>query len=235
MGMEMEEASVVPPFKYWVVMLVFLVTVICVGSAFGFQTFGSGFIENMNKYNLYEIGRGGRLLYYETPMGEKMVKVDIGFDLNTTYNSTHGVAYWFEGIELPYGSTIIDGIKNIKKAKVMEMRIYDLNNTSLFERMYVEDPNSLDFRVTYGDIAGLRYIDEINGIRGNPATMAQWMTYFWDAEKKTFNYLTASPDKFTLSHMDTIVIIYDIFGGWPADCCSGGSWEYNEYEGALTR
>jgi len=234
MGMEMEE-NVVPPFKYWAMMLVFLVTVISVGSAIGFQTFGSGFIENMNKYNLYEIGRGGRLLYYETPMGEKMVKVDIGFDLNTTYNDTHGVAYWFEEIELPYGSTIIDAIQSIKKAKIMELRVYDLNNTSLFERILVEDPDSVDFKVTYGNISGMRYIDEINGIKGDPATMAQWMIYFWDAEKKTFNYLTASPDKFTLAHKDTIVIIYDIFGGWPADCCSGGSWEYNEYEGALTR
>lgn len=234
-GEKMSEDNVVPPFKYWVILLLFLVSVISVGSAIGFQTFGSGFIENMNKYNLYEIGRGGRLLYYETPMGEKMVRVDIGFDLNTTYNETHGVAYWFEGIELPYGSTIIDVIQNIHKANMTELRVYDLNNSSVFERILVQDPQSLQFAVTYGNISGMRYIDEINGIKNDPATMAQWMIYFWDAEKKTFVYLTASPDKFTPAHKDTIIILYDIFGGWPADCCSGGGWEYNEYEGSLTR
>lgn len=212
-----------------------LITIISVGSAIGFQTFGPDFIQNMNKYNLAEIGRGGRLLYYETPTGEKMVNVDIGFDLNSTYNSTHGVAYWFEGIELPYGSTIIDVIQNIHNAKTAELRVYDLNNSAKFERVKVEDMSSIAFEVTYGNISGMRYIDEINGIGQNVATQAQWMPYFWNPEANSFVYITVSLDRFVVSHKDSIIIIYDIFGGWPADCCSGGAWEYNEYEGALQR
>ncbi|MDH7555974.1 MAG: hypothetical protein ACQXXL_07395 [Candidatus Methanosuratincola sp.] len=227
--------EVVPPAKVIFLMAIGLMALIGLGGALGFQAFGQDFIENMNKYNLAEIGRGGRLVYYETPLGEKMVDVDIGFDLNTTYNSTHGVVYWFKGVELPYGATIIDAIQNIHSAKEAELRVYNLENSSIFERIPIDDFQSLEFTVTYGSISGMRYIDEINGIKNNPGLLLQWMIYFWNPEKGEFIYLTASPDKFTLSHRDTIIIIYDLFGGWPADCCSGGGWEYNEYEGALTR
>ncbi|MDI9644620.1 MAG: hypothetical protein QFX35_05315 [Candidatus Verstraetearchaeota archaeon] len=231
----MDNENVVPPAKYIFMTAACLILMISVGSAIGFHTFGQDFIQNMNKYNLAEIGRGGRLLYYETPMGEKIATVDIGFDLNSTYNSTHGVAYWFEGIDVIYGSTIIDVIQNLSKAKTVEMRVYQLNDTARFERITVKDPGSLEFRVTYGNISGMRYIEEINGIKQNVSTNAQWMPYFWNPEARSFVYITASLDRFVVSHKDSIIIIYDIFGGWPADCCSGGTWEYNEYEGALQR
>ncbi|MEN3054936.1 MAG: hypothetical protein ABC559_06120, partial [Candidatus Methanosuratincola petrocarbonis] len=73
--------EVVPPAKVIFLMAIGLMALIGLGGAVGFQAFGQDFIENMNKYNLAEIGRGGRLVYYETPLGEKMVNVDIGFDL----------------------------------------------------------------------------------------------------------------------------------------------------------
>ncbi|MBC7120341.1 MAG: hypothetical protein H5T33_01985 [Candidatus Methanosuratus sp.] len=230
MGRKMAEESVTPPFKYWLLMLVFLVTVISVGSAIGFHAFGPTFIENMNAYNLYEMGREGRRLYYETPEGEKMIKVDIGFDMNTTYNSTHGVAYWFMGIELPYGSTLMDAIENIHKAEIAEMRVYDLDDTAVFERV-IEDPQSINLEIKFSEILSIKYLDEINGTRSDPVTMAQWMTYFWNAKAQSFAYITVSSTNFELAHKDTVVIIYDIFGGWPADCCSGGAWEYDEYTG----
>ena len=140
-------------------MAIGLMSLIGIGGALGFQAFGQDFIQNMNKYNLAEIGRGGRLVYYETPLGEKMVNVDIGFDLNTTYNSTHGLVYWFKGIELPYGSTIIDAIQNIHSAKEAELRVYNLENSSIFEKIPITDFQSLEFNVTYGSISGMRYID----------------------------------------------------------------------------
>lgn len=230
----MSEENKVPPAKYIFLMAALLITIMAVGNGLAFGAIAPEFLKNWNWINMQEMGsRGERVLFAYSQNGSPIVQIDIGIDLKRPYNETHGVVYWYEDIVLPYRSTLIDALSHLGDAKYVELRIYEKANSSNFETLTDFNVSKYSLDIEYGSIGELRYVKSIEGIATDPATLTQWMIYIWNPEMKPypgFQYISYSPDKFEMIHLDSVVLIYDVFGGWPADCCSGGAWEYSSVD-----
>jgi len=221
-----KEENVVPPAKY--IFLIGLVLIAMIGgvSSFSFQSITGTFMENLAKYGRWEIGREG--MDYTG-----VIYVDVGIDMKNQFNETHGVVYWYNNIELMSGASVIDLLQNLTRAESVELRIYDLKNPSDWKAVVDKDVNKYMVDVEYGNVSGVRYIYSINGVKTVPGNLTQWMVYLWDVGTQGYNYLSVPPDKLYLTNKDSLVLLYDKFGGYPLDCCSGGSkgFEYEEYGG----
>lgn len=228
----MPQESLLPSTKFIVVLLLIQIALIGGGSALGFSGFGKSFLENLYQYSKTEMGREGTLqyIYSTTPTG--YLSVDLGVDMKTRYNETHLVVYWYMNIKLKPGATIIDLAKEYNTAEKVELRIYPENNPANW--IVVEDYNVSNYpiNIEYGEVGGLRYIVSINGIKSNPGSMEQWMIYVWDPNLQYFQYVAAPPDKFEVYNLESYVLLFDKFGAFPPDCCSGSlRWEYGSYSG----
>ncbi|MBC7113489.1 MAG: hypothetical protein H5T34_05690 [Candidatus Methanomethyliales bacterium] len=227
-----KERNVVPPTKYLLALFLVQIVLIGGGAAFAFSGIGKTFMENLYKYSKIEMGREGSIQYIYSTSEAGYISVDLGVDMKTKYNETHLVVYWYMNIKLKPGDTIIDLVKNYDKAEKVELRIYPIENPSQW--VVIEDYNVTNYplEVEYGEVGGLRYIVSINGIKADPGSLEQWMIYIWDPNLQNFQYVAAPPDKFEVYNLDSFVFLFDEFGAFPPDCCSGAlKWEYAEYQG----
>lgn len=219
--------------KYILALFIIQIVLISIGGALGFSAFGNRFLENLDEYTKkYELGREGSLQYIYSTSEAGYIYASFGLDMKTKYNETHMVVYWYENIKLRPGATVIDLINNYSNAEWVELRIYPIENPSNW--IVIKDYNVSKYKIDYelGDVAGYRYIISINNVRNNPGTLQQWMIYVWDRKIQNFQYLAAPPDKIEVYNYDAFVLLFDKFGAFPPDCCSGSlKWEYQGYQG----
>ncbi|MGQ9760144.1 MAG: hypothetical protein ACUVQ5_06230 [Candidatus Methanomethylicaceae archaeon] len=228
----MSEEKLVPPTKYLIVLFLIQITVIGTGAAIGFPSFSKSFMENLYSYSRYEMGREGSISYIYSTSEAGYISADFGLDMKTKYNATHMVVYWYMGLKLRPGETIVDLIQNHQNAEKVELRVYPEEDPSKWA--VIEDYNVSNYPidVEYGEVGGLRYIRGFNGIRSDPGSLNQWMIYIWNPKIQSFEYVAVPPDKFYVYNLDSMVFLFDEFGAFPPDCCSGGlKWEYKEYAG----
>jgi hypothetical protein len=227
-----KEKEVIPPIRYLIVLFLIQITLIGGGATFSFSGIGNLFMENLYKYSKFEMGREGSLQYLYSMNGTGYISVDFGVDMKAKYNETHMVVYWYMNIKLKPGSTIIDLVKNYDKAEKVELRIYPIDNPSKW--IVIEDYNVSNYplNVEYGEVGGLRYIVAINGVKADPGGLKQWMINVWDPNLQYFQYVSAPPDKWEVYNLDSYVFLFDVFGAFPPDCCSGSlKWEVPQYQG----
>ncbi|NHV60266.1 MAG: hypothetical protein HA492_02480 [Candidatus Verstraetearchaeota archaeon] len=226
------DRNIIPPTKYLVALFLIQIALIGGGGALAFSGVGKVFMENLYQYSKIEMGREGSVQYIYSMSEAGYISVDLGVDMKTKYNETHMVVYWYMNIKLKPGSTIIDLVKNYDKAEKVELRVYPVDNPSKW--IVIEDYNVSNYPidVEYGEVGGLRYIVAINGIKADPGSLEQWMIYIWDPNLQYFQYVAAPPDRFPVYNLDSFVFLFDKFGAFPPDCCSGSlKWEYSEYQG----
>lgn len=231
----MEEEIKLPSYKFILALFLIQVTLLSIGGAFGFSDFSQRFLENLHEYiRKYELGREGSIQYIYSTSEGGYIYASFGLDLKTKYNETHMVVYWYTNIKLRPGATVLDLLENWSKAEYVELRIYPIDRPSFW--ITIEDYNvdKYSINVTLDEVAGLRYIVEINGMRNIPGELIYWMIYVWDRRAGSFQYLAAPPDKIFVYNLDSYVFLYDKFGAWPPDCCSGAlKWEYEPYSGPI--
>jgi hypothetical protein len=219
--------------KYILALFIIQIVLISIGGVLGFSAFGNRFLENLDEYTKkYELGREGSLQYIYSTSEAGYIYASFGLDMKAKYNETHMVVYWYENIKLRPGATVIDLINNYSNAEWVELRIYPIENPSNW--IVIKDYNVSKYEIDYelGDVAGYRYIISINNVRNNPGTLQQWMIYVWDRKTQNFQYLAAPPDKIEVYNYDAFVLLFDKFGAFPPDCCSGSlKWEYQGYQG----
>lgn len=228
-----ENERVLPPYRYIFLLFIVQIALIGLGGYFGFSSFGERFLENLHDYvRRYELGRWGSIQHiYSADEGGYMY-VNFGIDMKAKYNATHLVVHWYMNVKLKPGATVIDLLNNWNSAEFVELRIYPEDNPSLWTVIEDYDVSKYPVDVKLEEVSGLRYIVEINGLRNSPGDLIYWMTYFWDRKIGGFQYLAAPPDKISVYNLDSFVFLYDRFGAWPPDCCSGSlRWEYEGYSG----
>jgi hypothetical protein len=151
--------------------------------------------------------------------------------MRSNYNETHGIVYWYLNISVEINSTLVDVMKSLSSAQVVELRIYDLQNTSQWITIRDENVTNYLFDVEYANLSGYRYIYSIGGVAEDPGSGTQWLTYRWKDSTGSFEFLTAAPDKFYPSHGNKLVLINSQLNAYPLDCCSGASFQYEDYTG----
>ncbi|MEM0101059.1 MAG: hypothetical protein QXW34_00395 [Candidatus Methanomethyliaceae archaeon] len=229
-----KEEKILPSYKLIFLLFIVQITLISIGGFFGFSSFSARFLENLHEYTRkYELGREGSLQYIYSTSEGGYIYANFGLDMKTKYNDTHMVVYWYMNVKLRPGATVLDLIENWSKAEWVELRIYPIENPSFWIVVEDYDVNKYSINVKLEEIGGLRYIVEINNFRNVPGALIYWMIYFWDRSIGGFQYLAAPPDKILVYNLDNFVFLYDKFGAWPPDCCSGSlRWEYEGYGGA---
>ncbi len=215
------------------VLFIIQITLISIGGALGFSAFGNRFLENLDEYTKrYELGREGSFQYIYSTGEAGYIYANLGLDMKVKYNETHMVVYWYENIKLKPGATIIDLLEEYTNAEWVELRVYPIEDPSKW--IVIKDYDVSKYKINYelGEVAGYRYIVCINDVRNDPGTLRHWMIYVWDRKIQNFQYLAAPPDRIEVYNFDNFVLLFDKFGGFPPDCCSGSlRWEYEEYKG----
>lgn len=204
---------------------------ISLGGYFGFSGFGERFLNSLHEYTKkYELGREGSLQYLFNTDESGYIYVNFGVDMKKQYNETHLVVYWYMNVKVRPGATVVDLLGNWSAAEWVELRIYPVDDPSIWTVEKDYNVGAYPIHVKLEDFGGLRYIVEINGYRNVPGALICWMIYVWDRKTSEFQYLAAPPDKILVYNLDNFVFLYDRFGAWPPDCCSGSlRWEYEKY------
>ncbi len=223
--------NMVWPAKYIFLTAAGLIAMISLGGAVGFAAFSQDFLDNLDNYEKYEMGRVGPIQYITLPNGEMIMYVNVAIDAKTQINSTHAVVYWFQKIQLKPGATIIDAIHNLTNAEYVELREYALTDPANWVSVIDTNASKYQFNITVGEVSGLEYIKAINGIEEEPGYGTFWQTYGWKEATGTYEYIYSSASKYQVSHGDNYIMLFDVLNALPSDCCSGGGFQYEGYEG----
>lgn len=223
--------NVVWPAKYIFLTAAGLITMIALGGWLGFAAFSQDFLDNLDTYEKYEMGRDSDVKYITLPGGEQVMYVNLAIDGKIQINSTHGIVYWFQKIQLKPGATILDAVHNLTNAEYVELREYELGNPSNWVSIVDTNASNYKFNITVGDVSGIEYIQAINGIEEHPGYGTFWQTYGWKESTGTFEYIYSSASKYQVSHGDNFIMLFDELNALPTDCCSGGGFQYEGYEG----
>ncbi len=220
-----EDIKMVPSAKVMLLGAAGLICMIAVGGALGYSQVAVVFQQQLDDQVARETGM-------TTPEAgqDGKVTLDIGIDMKKNFNSTHGIVYWYINVSVDVGSSMADVINSFDKAKIVELRIYDLKNSSQW--VTVRDSNITNYiwDVDTVNFSGFVYISSIGGVAEDPGAMTQWLTYRWDDSTGYFEYVVQSTTKFLPSNGDKIVLLYSQLGVYPADCCTYG-FDYVEYQG----
>jgi hypothetical protein len=221
-----EDVEIVPSAKILLLGAAGLIIMIAVGGALGFSDVASVFKDRLTDYTAWESG-------YSSPVAglDGKVMLDIGIDMRSNFNSTHGIVYWYLNITVDLNSTMMNVMGNLSKAKVVELRVYNLQNASQWSTIRDANVSNYLWDIEYVDFSGYSYISSIGGVSEDPGAMTQWLTYRWSEKTGNFDYVVQSTTKFQPSNGDQIVLLYSQLGVYPTDCCSGGSAQYVEYQG----
>jgi len=221
--------NLVWPAKYIFLTAAGLILMISLGGAVGFGGFSQDFMNHLYEYEKYEMGRTGPIQYITLPNGEMVMYVNMAIDGKMKINETHAVVYWFQKIQLKPGATLIDAVNNLSNAEYVELREYELTNPANWVSINDTNVANYQFDVVIGETMGVDYIKSINGIEDNPGYGGSWLAYGLNGG--TFEFIYTAMSKYQLSHGDNIIMVYGVATTLPADCCSGGGFQYEEYSG----
>ncbi len=222
-----EEIKMVPSGKTMLLGAIGLILMISIGGAFGFSEVANVFQDRLDDAIAFET------FYYVdpdmTPFSE--IKVSLGIDMKQNYNETHGMVYWYHNITVMGYSSITDVLSNMSNCELMEIRVYDLSDPSKWESKFGYNASDYIWEVEYWNFSGYNYIHRIGDIAEDPGEMTQWLVYKWLDRTQSFEYIVQSTTKFIPSNNDLAVLLYSQLGVLPTDCCSGGGFQYEDYEG----
>lgn len=220
------EENLVPPAKYIFLIAAGLIIMMAIGGALGFADVAVAFQKTLDEMVARETG-----VAPPSAGPDGRVTLDLAIDMKTNLNSTHGLVYWYLNVTVDLNSTMAEVMGNISTARVVELRVYNLQNSSQWETIYDTNVSNYVWDVEYRSFAGFTYISSIGGVAEDPGTMKQWLTYRWVEGTGKFEYVPQSTSKFMPSNGDKIVLLYSEPEVLPLDCCSGASFQYEDYTG----
>jgi hypothetical protein len=222
-----EEMKMVPSAKVMLLGSICLILMISVGGALGFSEVAKVFQHRLDDAIAYET------FYYVDPdmTPFTQIKVSIGIDMKENYNETFGMVYWYHNVTVNGYSNIVDVLGNLSNCELMEKRVYNLSNPSDWESTFGYNASNYIWDVEYYNFSGYMYIHRIGNISEDSGSLTQWLVYRWSNTTQNFEYIVQSTTKFTPSNNDLVVLLYSQLGVLPTDCCSGGGFQYDDYQG----